>query len=192
MEKKGSKMEKVGIPVRMRFENRMTEEDYLEAAYFEAYHRRKGWKNPYIQCVILAVLLLPIGVYCIGKEGGMYRLFETVSFAWVGITAVALLFSRLTLKKRCHNFVKKNEKRVTRPVTLELTDDGIYSISGGKRNYHKWKKAERAYEWKNNFFLMVNGEEAVFISKREKTPEQLQDIRDFLIEKLGDRFEKRV
>ena len=159
-----------------------TADDYREIVNFTEYKLRKLPVTTMVVAAILAIASVVLGVT------GTLPLIAGVASALV--CCAAIIFFPVKIRRTIKNGIKWGIVSINAKRTLEF-DGATLSISGGRTDTDisvPWHTVFAIYETEKCFFIYLTFQKAYCVQKNQLTPNEILDVRNYFIKKMGNRF----
>lgn len=163
----------------------INKKDYNRFLYIATFLRRKLT----IPIIIIITALMSLFVAYSNKSFSLKNFFIYWFFLIV-ITLFAIIIKiEFKTKEKAKN---ENDSTLKSVETLELFDDymSIKSTAFKGKSKIKYKKIYEILESKKYIIIYFNKRQASIIRKKDLEKGSLEDLRSFLIEKLGNKYKK--
>lgn len=174
---------------KMKYVIELTAEDYRQFVRYHNLFSRKGWSYSYkfapwvgIACFI-CFLVLPSQGEIWPTLHALYMVLGAILIAWPPLMG-------LMLEKEVYRFLKSDHSIDGVTHCYILGEEGISDRDPDGVEKLSWKNVYQAVEWKNWFFIYKNTISGFILPKREMAPQQEEQVRAMLREKLGDRWKQ--
>jgi hypothetical protein len=171
-------------PIVYQFKSTM--DDYREMSFFSTFSFRKGQNIFLLVAWISATTAFLLDVTSVIKLGQTVHLCALM----VAVTLPMLFVSALT---SVHKFKVNGASYRKKTHTVLLGKDDVQYKESGNTNtgVDTWDDMYAAFETNHLFLLYRTANNAVLLPKRSTTPQQVEETRACLKEKLGVRFKIR-